>query len=74
MLAALDFPASGFERMALLKNAENAQKIPFIWGELSDDQKLAYVLGMYRGYYQGKREQAQAAIDNFAASIIGFKP
>jgi hypothetical protein len=66
----LDFPEEGFERMEILKTITH----PDNWKEYSFKEKCIYVAGMYRGYYQGKREQAQETIDRFTQAIVGFKP
>lgn len=70
MMESLDFPAHGYERMKLLTAAEK----PFQWDKMTDLEKVAFIRGMDKGYYQGMHKQARDAIDRFTLAIVGFKP
>jgi hypothetical protein len=66
----LDFPARGSERATIIDKAFE----PLIWEEFTEREKIIFVQGMNKGYFQGVREQAQNIIDNFTMKIIGFRP
>lgn len=66
----LDFPASGLHRMNILDEAAK----PFQFEDMTPEEKIAFVRGMDKGYYQGVREQAQQTIDRMTMALVGFKP
>lgn len=74
MFEFLSFPASGIDRERLVYKAREAEKIGLEFKDMTDDQKLAYVLGMQSGYYQGRREMKQSMLDRLTAAAVGFKP
>lgn len=74
MFAILSFPAEGAERMHLVDMAYKADVSGVRFESMSDEQKLAYILGMRAGYYQGRREMARTVVDNLTMAAVGFKP
>lgn len=66
----LDFPAVDLERLEIL----SAARLPFDWKNFTKEEKISFVRGMERGYYQGLRRQSQDIIDRFAIQIVGLKP